>query len=57
MNWLIPTILFALAYLSWRWSFKADEALVAWCRFILAVFLLALSLIFAVVGWLQWLVT
>lgn len=54
--WTIPTIMFVMAFASWRWSWRAEERLVGWCRFILAVFLLILSLIFAVVGWLQWLV-
>lgn len=54
MTWLIPTILFVLAFASWRWSFRAADKLVAWCRFILAVFLLCLAAIYGVIGAIQW---
>lgn len=49
MQWLIPTLLFA-AFIFWRLSHSATDELVAWCRFILAAFLLILALIYSVAG-------
>lgn len=46
MAWIIPAVLFALAVMFWRLSFKTDDHIVAWCRFLFAVFLLILALIY-----------
>lgn len=54
MPWLIPALLFALAVVFWRLSFRTDDRLVAWCRFLLACFLLCLAVIYGVVGAIQW---
>jgi hypothetical protein len=55
MPWLIPALLFVAAVVFWRLSFHTDDAVAAWCRFLLACFLLCLALIFAGVqlvhGW------
>ncbi|MGQ7956497.1 hypothetical protein ACUTAF_02050 [Pseudomonas sp. SP16.1] len=55
MPWLIPALLFVAAVVFWRLSFHTDDAVAAWCRFLLACFLLSLALIFAGVqlvhGW------
>lgn len=45
--WTIPVILFALAYLSWRWSWRADLWMHAVVRFVLACLLLSWSVIWA----------
>lgn len=45
MPWLIPITLMALAFTSWRLSFRTDDRVVAWCRWTLAVVLLGLAVI------------
>lgn len=45
--WFIPLSLFALAYLSWRWSWRADLWVYAVARFALACLLLSWSAIWA----------
>lgn len=54
MPWLIPAFLFMAAVICWRLSFHADDAVVAWCRFLLAGFFLLLALIYATVQLLHW---
>lgn len=47
MAWLIPALLFLAAVVFWRLSFRTDEYLVAWVRFMAAMFLLCLALIYS----------
>lgn len=47
-------ILLGLAVACWLWSHNTIDRLVAWCRFILSVFLLFLALTYAVVDVAQW---
>lgn len=44
MAWLIPIILAASAFSCWRWSFKAEDFIVASCRWGLSLFLLIIAL-------------
>lgn len=46
MGWLIPILLFVAALTFWRLSHKAADKVVAWCRFLLAVFLSILALVY-----------
>nr|WP_298117405.1 hypothetical protein [uncultured Pseudomonas sp.] len=46
MAWAIPVFLFAASFVLWRMSFRADDSVVAWCRFLLAGFPLILALIY-----------
>lgn len=48
MAWLVPAILFVLSVVFWRLSFRATDAVVAWCRFIAALFVLLLTAVYAV---------
>jgi len=50
MQWLIPVLLAAAAVFFWALSHRATDELVAWCRFLLACFLLLLALIYALAG-------
>lgn len=54
MQWLIPILLLVAAVTFWRLSFHTDDELHAWCRFILACFLLILALIYLVAMFAQW---
>lgn len=54
MEWLIPVLLFAAAVFFWAISFRTDDAVAAWCRFLLACFLLLLAVIYAVAMAAQW---
>lgn len=54
MEWLIPILLFAAAIVFWALSHRATDSLVAWCRFLLACFLLLLALIYTVAMAAQW---
>lgn len=45
MGWLIPVVLFVAAFLLWRWSFKADDRLVATIRWWLSVVVLVMALV------------
>ncbi len=47
MPWLIPLILLGLALTIWRASFTTDDAIVAWCRFCLALLILILAAMYA----------
>lgn len=46
MPWLIPVLLVAAAVFFWALSRRATDELVAWCRFLLAGFMLLLALIY-----------
>lgn len=48
MQWLIPGLLFAAAFFFWAISFRTDDAIAAWCRFLLAGFLMLLAVIYTV---------
>lgn len=54
MQWLIPSLLLVSAFTFWRLAFHTNDELVAWCRFILACFLLILALIYSVVMLAHW---
>lgn len=54
MPWLLPILLFAAAIFFWALSRRATDELVAWCRFLLACFLLLLALIYTVAMAAQW---
>lgn len=54
MSWLIPGLLFAAAFFFWVISFRTDDAIAAWCRFLLAGFLMLLAVIYAVAMAAQW---
>jgi hypothetical protein len=54
MAWIIPILLFAAAVVFWALSYCATDSLVAWCRFLLACFLLLLALIYTVAMAAQW---
>lgn len=54
MQWLLPVLLFAAALVFWALSHRATDELVAWCRFLLACFLLLLALIYTVAMAAQW---
>lgn len=54
MQWLIPGLLFAAAVFFWAISFRTDDAIAAWCRFLLAGFLLLLALIYVVAMAAHW---
>lgn len=54
MPWIIPALLFTSAVVFWRLSHRATDELVAWCRFLLACFLLLLALIYTVAMAAQW---
>lgn len=54
MAWTIPAVLIALAVGFWVLSQRATDELVAWCRFLLACFLLLLALIYTVAMAAQW---
>lgn len=54
MAWLIPILLFAAAVFFWAISFRTEDAIAAWCRFLLACFLLILALIYSVVMLAHW---
>lgn len=47
-------ILLALSIMCWAWSHRAIDRLVAWCRFMLSVFLMLLGLAYAVMGAVLW---
>lgn len=49
MGWLIPFVLFVISVWFWRLSHKADDLLVAWCRFLIFILMLALAILFAVI--------
>lgn len=51
---MIPLCFLVLAILCWLWSHTATDRLVAWCRFMLAGFMLILGLIYAVMGAVLW---
>lgn len=36
MQWLIPAFVFVLAVFFWRLSWRTDDRVVAWARFVLA---------------------
>jgi hypothetical protein len=54
MQWLIPVLLLVAAVAFWRLAFYAKDELVAWCRSILACFLLILALIYSVAMLAHW---
>lgn len=54
MAWIIPILLFAAAVVFWALSHRATDSLVAWCRFLLACFLLLLALIYTVAMAAHW---
>lgn len=56
MPWIIPTLLLVAAMEFLRSASQATGALVAWRRFIVAVFLLLLAAIYGVVIGVQWVV-
>lgn len=43
MSWIIPGVLFALAYLAWRWSWRTDLWLHAVGRFVVACVLMVMA--------------
>lgn len=43
MEWLIPAFVFALAVSFWRLSWRTDDRVVAWARFVFAVLLAIVS--------------
>lgn len=43
MAWLIPLFVLILAIFFWRLSFRTDDRVVAWCRFILAALLVGVA--------------
>ncbi len=47
MAWIIPALLFAAAVVFWRLSFRTDDYLVAWVRFMAAMFLICIVLIYS----------
>lgn len=54
MPWLIPALLFVAAVVFWRLSFRTDDYLVAWVRFMAAMFLICIALIYSLgllAGW------
>jgi hypothetical protein len=57
MAWLIPVLLVAAAIFFWALAHRATDELVAWCRFLLACFLLLLALIYTVAMAAQWVMT
>lgn len=57
MQWLIPVLLVAAAVFFWALSHRATDELVAWCRFLLAGFLMLLALIYTVAMAAQWVMT
>ncbi|HZX51500.1 MAG TPA: hypothetical protein VFE95_05720 [Pseudomonas sp.] len=57
MAWTIPAVLIALAVGFWALSHRATDELVAWCRFLLACFLLLLALIYAVALTVRWMMS
>lgn len=54
MQWLLPVLLFAAAVFFWALAHRETDELVAWCRFLLAGFLLLLAVIYAVAMAAQW---
>lgn len=54
MPWFLPIVLFAAAIVFWALSHRATDELVAWCRFLLACFLLLLAVIYAVALAVHW---
>lgn len=57
MQWLIPVLLVAAAVFFWALSFRTDDSLVAWCRYLLACFLFLLALLYAVPLAVRWLMS
>lgn len=57
MEWLIPGLLFAAAVFFWAISFRTDDAVAAWCRFLLACFLLLLAVIYAAAMAANWIMS
>lgn len=49
MGWLIPFLLFVASVWFFRLSHKAEDLLVAWCRFLMFILALALAILFAVI--------
>lgn len=47
MPWLIPALLFIAAVVFCRLSFRTDDYLVAWVRFMAAMFLICIALIYS----------
>lgn len=43
MAWLVPLPVLLLALFFWRLSFKTDDLLAAWCRFVLAAGLMLIA--------------
>ena len=54
MAWTIPVVLIVLAVGFWALSHRATDELVHWCRFLLALFLLLLAVIYAVALGAHW---
>lgn len=44
MEWLVPLSVLLLAIFFWRLSFKTDDLLAAWFRFVVAVALVVLAM-------------
>lgn len=48
MGWLIPTILLLVGFMFWRGSVMAGDRVVSLCRWVVAMFLLCVSVICSV---------
>lgn len=54
MPWLLTVLLLLAAVVFWRLSFRTDDYLVAWVRFMAAMFLICIALIYSLgllAGW------